>query len=54
MPRCRGVTQWTDQRSHRLRPAIAVIAPIMDARVVGLDAVTGQTRRLVMGGARPQ
>ena len=43
MPRCRGVTQWTDQRvpptehCHRV-----VIAPLMDARVVGLDAVSGQ------------
>ena len=43
MPRCRGVTQWEDSS----KPADAtcrhvVIAPLMDARVVGLDATTGQ------------
>ena len=43
MPRCRGVTQWEN-------PAIPVaaacrhviIAPLMDARVIGLDASTGE------------
>ena len=44
MPRCRGVTQWTDQRVPPTEPCHrVVIAPLMDARVVGLDAVTGQT-----------
>ena len=44
MPRCRGVTQWTDQRVPPTEPCHRVIiAPLMDARVVGLDAVTGQT-----------
>lgn len=42
MPRCRGVTQWQDDRvaagdmCHNV-----VIAPLMDARIVGLDALTG-------------
>ena len=42
MPRCRGVTQWKntavapDSPCHRV-----VIAPIFDARVIGLDAHTG-------------
>ena len=43
MPRCRGVTQW-------INPAVAagatchvvVIAPLMDARVIGLDAPSGE------------
>ncbi len=43
MPRCRGVTQWEN-------PAIPVaaacrhviIAPLMDARIIGLDAGTGE------------
>jgi quinoprotein glucose dehydrogenase len=44
MPRCRGVTQWTDERVPQTEPCHrVVIAPLMDARVVGLDAVTGQT-----------
>ena len=44
MPRCRGVTQWTDERVPPTEPCHrVVIAPLMDARVVGLDAVTGQT-----------
>ena len=44
MPRCRGVTQWTDQRIPPTSPCHRmIIAPLMDARVVGLDAVTGQT-----------
>ena len=43
MPRCRGVTQWTDQRIPPTEPCHrVVVAPLMDARVVGLDAVTGQ------------
>ena len=43
MPRCRGVTQWTDERVPPTEPCHrVVIAPLMDARVVGLDAVTGQ------------
>ena len=43
MPRCRGVTQWTDQRVPPTEPCHrVVVAPLMDARVVGLDAVTGQ------------
>ncbi len=44
MPRCRGVTQWTDERVPPTDPCHrVVIAPLMDARVVGLDATTGQT-----------
>ena len=44
MPRCRGVTQWTDERVAPSKPCHrVVIAPLMDARVIGLDAVTGQT-----------
>ncbi len=44
MPRCRGVTQWTDKRLPPTEPCHrVVIAPLMDARVVGLDAITGQT-----------
>ena len=44
MPRCRGVTQWTDERVPPTEPCHrVVIAPLMDARVVGLDATTGQT-----------
>lgn len=43
MPRCRGVTQWTDERVPPTEPCHrVVIAPLMDARVVGLDAATGQ------------
>jgi len=43
MPRCRGVTQWTDERVPTTEPCHrVVIAPLMDARVVGLDATTGQ------------
>ena len=44
MPRCRGVTQWADERVPPTDPCHrVVIAPLMDARVVGLDATTGQT-----------
>ena len=43
MPRCRGVTQWTDSRFAKGDACHQVIvAPLMDARVVGLDARTGQ------------
>jgi quinoprotein glucose dehydrogenase len=42
MPRCRGVTQW----QNPLKPqgdtcATVVIAPLADARLIGLDAQTG-------------
>ena len=37
------MTQWTDQRVPPTEPCHrVVVAPLMDARVVGLDAVTGQ------------
>ena len=43
MPRCRGVTQWTDSRVAQSDACHQVIvAPLMDARVVSLDARTGQ------------
>ena len=43
MPRCRGVTQWTDTRLPEGKPCHrVVIAPLMDARVVGLDADSGK------------
>ena len=43
MPRCRGVTQWTDTRIPEGKPCHrVVIAPLMDARVVGLDADSGE------------
>jgi len=43
MPRCRGVTQWTDTRLPEGEPCHrVVIAPLMDARVVGLDADSGE------------
>ena len=43
MPRCRGVTQWQDPRTTEgERCHTVVIAPLMDARIVGLDAITGE------------
>ena len=42
MPRCRGVTQWQDPRTTEGEMChTVVIAPLMDARIVGLDAITG-------------
>jgi len=42
MPRCRGVTQWVNTAVPEGSDCRqVVIAPLMDARVVGLDASTG-------------
>lgn len=44
MPRCRGVTQWQhpDNNSPTETCSTIVIAPLMNAKVVGLDARTGE------------
>ena len=42
MPRCRGVTQWRPQRSGSGAGCeIQVIVPLMDARIIALDARSG-------------
>ena len=41
-PRCRGVTQWRDQRQDPTSDcATVVIAPLADGRLIGLDANSG-------------
>ena len=43
MPRCRGVTQWLNTSvTEGERCRTVVIAPLMDARVIGLDAYSGE------------
>ena len=43
MPRCRGVTQWQhpEQAENQTCHSI-IVAPLMNAKVIGLDAFTGQ------------
>lgn len=42
MPRCRGVTQWQRPAESDTTPcSLVVVAPLMDARIIGLDARTG-------------
>ena len=43
MPRCRGVTQWQHPKNNSsLTCQTIIIAPLMNAKVIGLDARTGE------------
>lgn len=50
MPRCRGVTQWLNPENTDTHGcSLLVLAPLMDARVIGLSADTGE--RCLFGAA---